>query len=173
MNWPSRHDLAVDWDVKQQIKPNQNWHLRDVEQVLSHVTCGILSFWAIGLNLCYVSFNSKYQENQPSLVKIEKWYLVTDNISKFNFWSVHGIRTLSGILQSKYEARSVHDAMNRPKIEFIFLKSRPWELFSLCIGFIYLDGQFWECIISFEVLLTKVACQFDLMNCLQTSVSLT
>ena len=38
------------------------------------------------------------------------------------FWNVHGIMNTLGLLQSKLtlqETRSIHDSMNRPKIEFI------------------------------------------------------
>ena len=49
--------------------------------------------------------------------------------NEFDFWSVHGIMNTSGLLQSKWslkgftltlqETWSIHDSMNRPKIEFI------------------------------------------------------
>ena len=48
---------------------------------------------------------------------------------KFNYWSVHGIMNTSGLLQRKrspkgfaltlQETGSIHDSMNRPKMEFI------------------------------------------------------
>ena len=37
--------------------------------------------------------------------------------NELNFWNVHGIMNTSGFLP---EARSIHDSMNRAKIEFIF-----------------------------------------------------
>ena len=50
--------------------------------------------------------------------------------NEFNFWNVHGIMNISGLLQSKLspkgvtltlqETRSSHDSMNIPKIEFVF-----------------------------------------------------
>ena len=42
--------------------------------------------------------------------------------NELNFWNVHGIMNTLGLLQSKFtlqETRSIHDSMNRPKIEFI------------------------------------------------------
>ena len=49
--------------------------------------------------------------------------------NEFDFWKVHGIMNTSGLLQSKWspkgvmltlqEARSIHESMNLPKIEFI------------------------------------------------------
>ena len=49
--------------------------------------------------------------------------------NEFDFWSVHGNMNTSGLLESEWspkgftltlqETRSVHDSMNRPKIEFI------------------------------------------------------
>ena len=49
--------------------------------------------------------------------------------NEFNFWNVHGIMNTSVLLQSKWspnvfrltlqETRSIHDSMNRSKIEFI------------------------------------------------------
>ena len=50
--------------------------------------------------------------------------------NEFNFWDVHGIMNTSGLLQSKWspkgytltlqETQSIHDSMNRSKIEFTF-----------------------------------------------------
>ena len=49
--------------------------------------------------------------------------------NKFDFWNVHGIVNTLSLLQSKgspksfmitvQEIRSIHDSINRPKIEFI------------------------------------------------------
>ena len=47
--------------------------------------------------------------------------------NEFNFWNHYGIMSTSGLLQCKWspntlslqETRSIHDSMNRPKIEFI------------------------------------------------------
>ena len=43
--------------------------------------------------------------------------------NEFNFWNVHGIMNTSGLLQSftltLQKTRSIHDSMNRQKIEFI------------------------------------------------------
>ena len=36
--------------------------------------------------------------------------------NEFDFWNVHGIMNIWGLLQ---ETRSIHDCMNIPKIEFI------------------------------------------------------
>ena len=59
-------------------------------------------------------------------------FKVADLVSlrnEFNFWNVHGIMNTSGLLQNKrsledfkltlQETRSIHDSMNRPKLEFI------------------------------------------------------
>ena len=50
-------------------------------------------------------------------------------INEFDFWKVHGIMNISGLLQSEWslkgfmltlqETQSIHDSMNLPKIEFI------------------------------------------------------
>ena len=39
--------------------------------------------------------------------------------NEFNFWNVHGIMNTSCLLQTLKEIRSIHDSVNRPKIEFI------------------------------------------------------
>ena len=56
----------------------------------------------------------------------EKFYLRNE----FNFWNVHGIMNTSDLLQTKskkskditlsvQETQSIHDSMNRPKIELL------------------------------------------------------
>ena len=52
------------------------------------------------------------------------WYECRKILKKYNlfFWNLHGIMNTSGLLQSELtlqETRSIHDSMNRPKIEFI------------------------------------------------------
>ena len=42
--------------------------------------------------------------------------------NKFDFWNVHGVMNTSGFLRftlTLQETLSIHDSMNRPKIEFI------------------------------------------------------
>ena len=52
------------------------------------------------------------------------WYECRKILKKYIlfFWNLHGIMNTSGLLQSELtsqETRSIHDSMNRPKIEFI------------------------------------------------------
>ena len=39
--------------------------------------------------------------------------------NEFNFWNVHGTMNTAGLLTLQ-ETRSIHDSMNRSKMEFIF-----------------------------------------------------
>ena len=57
----------------------------------------------------------------------ETWlHFLTLLRNKFEFWSFHGIMNTSDLLQRKWspkqvnlqETQSIHDSMNRPKIEF-------------------------------------------------------
>ena len=59
------------------------------------------------------------------LKKVQIFYLRNE----FDFWNVHGIMNISGLLQNKWSPMgstvtlqgtlSIHDSMNIPKIEFI------------------------------------------------------
>ena len=45
--------------------------------------------------------------------------------NKFDFWNIHGIMNTSGFLQSKLsprqETQSIHDSMNRPKLNLLLI----------------------------------------------------
>ena len=76
-----------------------------------------------GLNCTLARLNYQKRITQGSQTT-----LIAD-VNKFNIWNVHGIMNTSGLLQSKLrprgfkltleETRSIHDAMNIPKNEFI------------------------------------------------------
>ena len=74
--------------------------------------------------LCDISFGSTRLSKCPLADVQPKIHKLRFLRNKFDFWNVHGIMNTSDLLLRRasltsQETRSIHDSMDRPKIEFI------------------------------------------------------
>ena len=67
---------------------------------------------------------------------------------EFDFWNVHGIMNTRGLLQSKWspsltlqETRSIHDSMNRPKLNLLLIFTFYYKYLIYIIKFIFNLGN--------------------------------